>query len=117
MPDLFEDPALVAMATSSNAAGTLAVTCTDQGLVTDLRFEVSDYAHGAAALAAEIVRLTQRSTLLARARRREILADLGLADVLLDRLGLPDRATVAAELERLDAPAADAAPHRWVQAL
>ncbi|WP_460725648.1 hypothetical protein [Nocardia heshunensis] len=93
------------------------MTCTDQGIVTGLQFEVGDYAHGAAALAAEIVRLAQRSTLLARARRRETLAGIGLAPVLLDRLGLPDPATVAAELDRLDAPTADDVPRSWVRAL
>lgn len=107
----------MAIATSGNPAGTLAVTCTDQGIVIDLQFQVGDYTHGAATLAAEIVRLAQRSTLLARARRRETLAGIGLAPVLLDRLGLPAPETVAAELERLDAPTAEDVPHTWVRAL
>ncbi|MGV9668391.1 hypothetical protein [Nocardia niigatensis] len=103
--------------TTTSSTRTITVTCTDAGQITELRFEASEYGYGAAALAAEIVRLTQRCTLLARARRREALAAIGLADVLLDRLGLPAPETVTAELARLDAPAADAAPHSWVRAL
>ncbi|MGW5107661.1 hypothetical protein [Nocardia sp. NPDC004123] len=101
--------------TSSNR--TITVTATDAGQIIELRFEAAEYGRGAAALAAEIVRLAQRCTLLARARRREVLAAFGLADVLLDRLGLPDPHTVAAELARLDAPTADTTPHSWVRAL
>ncbi|MFJ9369575.1 hypothetical protein ACIRRA_34870 [Nocardia sp. NPDC101769] len=101
--------------TSSNR--TIVVTATDAGQIIELRFEAGEYAHGAAALAAEIVRLARRCTLLARARRREALADVGLAEVLLNRLGLPDPETVAAELARLDAPTADTAPRSWVRAL
>ncbi|MFE4459262.1 hypothetical protein ACFROC_18060 [Nocardia tengchongensis] len=114
-----ETPALVATATSTNAAGTITVTATDAGTITELRFAAPEYGHGAAALAAEILRLVQRSTLLARARRREALAQAGLAAVLLDRLGLPAPEVVAAELERLDATAATAAatPRGWVRAL
>ncbi|MEU6584340.1 hypothetical protein [Nocardia sp. NPDC046763] len=101
--------------TSSNR--TITVTATDAGQITELRFEASEYGHGAASLAAEIVRLAQRCTLLARGRRRDALAAMGLAGVLLDRLGLPDPDTVATELARLDARTADAAPHSWVRAL
>ncbi|MGV9667418.1 hypothetical protein ACWDUL_05950 [Nocardia niigatensis] len=109
------EPAVVFTTTSSTR--TITVTATDAGQITELRFEAGEYGHGAAALAAEIVRLAQRCTLLARARRREALAAIGLADVLLDRLGLPGPQTVAAELARLDAPTADSIPHRWVRAL
>ncbi|MGW4125596.1 hypothetical protein [Nocardia sp. NPDC004711] len=112
-----EPAALVATATSSNPARTITVTATDVGQITELRIEASEYGRGAAALADEIVRQAQRCTLLARARRRETLAAAGLAPVLLDRLGLPGPEAVAAALARLDAPAADTAPHGWVRAL
>ncbi|WP_040815172.1 hypothetical protein [Nocardia concava] len=112
------DPAaLVSTATSSNTARTITVTATDQGTITELRFDAGVYGHGAGALAAEIVRLAQRSTLLAKAHRREALAAAGLAPVLLDRLGLPAPEAVAAELARLDAPAAANAPRTWVRAV
>ncbi|MFE3229837.1 hypothetical protein [Nocardia sp. NPDC059228] len=109
--------AQVATATSSNTTRTVTVTATDQGAITELRIDDAVYGRGAGHLAAEILRLTHRSTLLARARRREILAAAGLAPVLLDRLGLPDPDAVAGELAHLDAPAADTAAHGWVRAL
>lgn len=112
-----EPAALVSTATSSNPSRTISVTATDQGTITGLQFEASVYGHGAAALAAEIVRLAQRSTLLAKARRREALAEAGLAAVLLDRLGLPGPEAVDAELARLDAPTAAEPAHSWVRAL
>ncbi|WP_067574480.1 hypothetical protein [Nocardia acidivorans] len=90
-------------ATSSNSARTITVTATDQGLPTALSFEASEYRRGATHLAAEIVRLAQRSTLLAKAERRQALAAAGMASVLLDRLGLPTPEAVAVGLARLDA--------------
>lgn len=113
------DTAQVSTATSTNRARTVTVTATSAGTITALSFEPSVYGHGAAALAADIVRAAQRSTLLARAHRREVLAAAGLAPVLLDRLGLPGPEAVADELARLDAETADdaAAPRGWVRAL
>ncbi|AYF78039.1 hypothetical protein D7D52_34200 [Nocardia yunnanensis] len=107
----------VPLFTTTCSTRTITVTATDAGQLIELRFDATEYAYGAAALAAEIQRLAQRCTLLARARRRDALAALGLADVLLDRLGLPGPETVATELARLDAPAADAPPHSWMRAL
>lgn len=104
-------------ATSTNSAHTITVACTDQGTITELHFAASVYAYGADTLASEILRLAQRSTLVAKAHRREMLAAAGLAPVLLDRLALPSPEAVTAELARLDAPTATDAPRSWVRAI
>ncbi|MVU76064.1 hypothetical protein GPX89_02255 [Nocardia sp. ET3-3] len=103
--------------TTTCSTRTITVTTTDAGQIIELRFEACEYGYGASALAAEILRLAQRCTLLARARRRDALAAAGLANVLLDRLGLPNPETLATELSRLDAPTAESTPHTWLRAL
>ncbi|AYF78329.1 hypothetical protein D7D52_35925 [Nocardia yunnanensis] len=107
----------VVTATSTNAARSITVTCTDAGAITELHFEPAVYGHGARSLAAEILRLSQRSTLLAKARRRQLLADAGLAPVLLDRLGLPFPEAVDAQLAALEDQGTPEAPRGWVRAI
>ncbi|MGW4355982.1 hypothetical protein ACWELJ_28235 [Nocardia sp. NPDC004582] len=92
----------VTVAASGNRAGTVRVSATDQGLPVEIRFERGEYRYGAQALADEILRLTHRSALMARSRRREQLAAAGVPDAVLDRLGLPSRRAAVAELDRLD---------------
>ncbi|MGV9834433.1 hypothetical protein ACWDUL_09590 [Nocardia niigatensis] len=101
----------VTVAAAANRSGTVTVRATDRGLPVEIRFERGEYRYGASALAAEILRLTQRSALAARARRREQLAEAGVPEALLDRLGLPTRQAAADELDRLDD--ADTGPSGW----
>ncbi|MET9488817.1 hypothetical protein [Nocardia sp. NPDC006630] len=110
-PDATEIPP-VTVAASSNRAGTLTVHATDQGIPVQIRFERGEYRYGAQALADEILRLSKRSALVARSRRRELLAATGMPAELLDRLGLPTRQAAVDELDRLDD--ADTGPASWL---
>ncbi|MBF6083500.1 hypothetical protein IU485_19220 [Nocardia cyriacigeorgica] len=110
-----QQPAIpnVTVATSSNRSGTISVRATDQGMPVEIKFERSEYRYGAQALAAEILRLTQRSTVAAKARRREVLAESGMPDDILDRLGLPTRQQAVDELDRIDD--ADTGQTSWMR--
>lgn len=103
----------VTLAVSQNRSGTIAVRATDQGMPVEIKFERSEYRYGAQALANEILRLTQRSAIAARARRREILAESGMPADILDRLGLPTRQQAVDELDRIDD--ADTGPTSWMK--
>ncbi|ONM47040.1 hypothetical protein [Nocardia donostiensis] len=103
----------VTVAASTNRSGTISVRATDQGMPVEIKFERSEYRYGAQALAAEILRLTQRSTIAARARRREVLADSGVPEQVLDQLGLPTRQQAVDELDRIDD--ADTGPTSWMR--
>ncbi|MFE3058613.1 hypothetical protein [Nocardia sp. NPDC059239] len=93
---------VVTVAAATNRSGTVTVRATDQGMPVEIRFERAEYRYGAPALAAEMLRLTQRSAIVARARRREQLAEAGVPEAMLDRLGLPTRQAAVDELDRLD---------------
>ncbi|SUA77027.1 Uncharacterised protein [Nocardia otitidiscaviarum] len=103
----------VTTASSSNRAGTVTVRATDQGMPVEISFERGEYRYGAQALADEILRLTKRSAIAAKARRRELLAEAGLPDDALDRLGLPTRRAAVEALDHLDD--ADTGQTSWVK--
>ncbi|MBF6168248.1 hypothetical protein IU486_26365 [Streptomyces gardneri] len=103
----------VTVAASSNRSGTISVRATDQGMPVEIKFERSEYRYGAQSLANEILRLTQRSAIAARARRRELLAEAGMPSDILDRLGLPTRQQAVDELDRIDD--ADTGPTTWMR--
>lgn len=103
----------VTVAASSNRSGTVTVQATDQGIPTEIRFERGEYRYGAQALADEILRLTKRSAIAARSRRREQLAEAGVPETVLDRLGLPTRQAAVDELDRLDD--ADTGQTSWMR--
>ncbi|MFX0580387.1 hypothetical protein [Nocardia nepalensis] len=103
----------VTVASSSNRSGTISVRATDQGMPIEIKFERSEYRYGAQTLADEILRLTKRSTVAARARRRELLAEAGMPADILDRLGLPTRQAAVDELDRIDD--ADTGPTSWMR--
>jgi len=97
----------------SKRPGTISVRATDQGMPVEIKFERSEYRYGAQSLAKEILRLTQRSAIAARARRRELLAEAGMPSDILDRLGLPTRQQAVDELDRIDD--ADTGPTSWMR--
>ncbi|WP_067562052.1 hypothetical protein [Nocardia acidivorans] len=101
------------VAAAANRAGTVTVHATDQGMPVDIHFERGEYRYGAQALADEILRLTKRSAIAARARRRELLAEAGVPEQALDRLGLPTRQASVDALDRLDE--ADTGPANWLR--
>lgn len=103
----------VTVVASSNRARTVTVRATDTGMPVDISFERSEYRYGAAALAEEILRLTRRSTIMAQAQRRVVLAESGMPAALLDDLGLPTHASCVEQLDRLDAE--DTAPTTWTR--
>ncbi|WP_024802382.1 hypothetical protein [Nocardia sp. BMG51109] len=103
----------VTVAASTNRGGTISVRATDQGMPVEIKFERSEYRYGAKALAAEILRLTKRSAIVAKARRRELLAESGMPTEVLDKLGLPTRAQAVDELDRMDD--ADTGPTTWMR--
>ncbi|MEU0505799.1 hypothetical protein [Nocardia sp. NPDC005998] len=103
----------VTVASSSNRSGTISVRATDQGMPIEIKFERSEYRYGAKTLADEILRLTKRSTVAARARRRELLAEAGMPADILDKLGLPTRQAAVDELDRIDD--ADTGPTSWMR--
>ncbi|GAA5080762.1 MULTISPECIES: hypothetical protein [Nocardia] len=103
----------VTVAASTNRSGTISVRATDQGMPVEIKFERSEYRYGAQTLANEILRLTKRSTVAAKARRRELLAEAGMPADILDRLGLPTRQAAVDELDRIDD--ADTGPTTWMR--
>lgn len=103
----------VTVAASSNRTGTVTVHATDQGMPVEIRFERGEYRYGAQALADEILRLSKRSAIVAKSRRRELLADSGMPAEILDKLGLPTRQAAVDELDRLDD--ADTGPTSWTR--
>ncbi|MFI6363473.1 hypothetical protein ACIBG0_12075 [Nocardia sp. NPDC050630] len=103
----------VTVAASTNRSGTISVRATDQGMPIEIKFERSEYRYGAQTLADEILRLTKRSTVAARARRRELLAEAGMPADILDKLGLPTRQAAVDELDRIDD--ADTGPTSWMR--
>jgi hypothetical protein len=103
----------VTVAASTNRSGSISVRATDQGMPVEIKFERSEYRYGAQTLADEILRLTKRSTVAARARRRELLAEAGMPTDILDRLNLPTRQAAVDELDRIDD--ADTGPTSWMR--
>jgi len=103
----------VTVAASANRSGTISVRATDQGMPVEIKFERSEYRYGAQALAAEILRLTKRSAIVAKARRRETLAESGMPVEILDKLGLPTRQDAVTELDRMDDE--DTGPTSWMR--
>jgi hypothetical protein len=103
----------VTVAASANRSGTISVRATDQGMPVEIKFERSEYRYGAQALAAEILRLTKRSAIVAKARRREALAESGMPVEILEKLGLPTRQDAVDELDRMDDE--DTGPTSWMR--
>ncbi|MBD8053393.1 hypothetical protein ICV35_06870 [Rhodococcus ruber] len=78
----------ITTATARNRAGTISVRTTEHGLPVDLHIDQSELRYGTAQLAEQIVSLCRLTTLEAAARHREELADGGMPEGLLNRLGL-----------------------------
>ncbi|MBO0854449.1 MAG: hypothetical protein J2P18_11845 [Nocardia sp.] len=112
-PEQEQPVATVTVANSTNRSGTISVRATDQGMPVEIKFERSEYRYGAQALAQEILRLTKRSAIVAKARRRELLAESGMPVEILDKLGLPTRQDAVDELDRMDDE--DTGPTSWMR--
>lgn len=105
----------VTCGTSTNRPGTLSVRATDQGLPVEIHIDRRELRYGAEALAAEILRLSRTAAIQARAKRRVELAAAGIAEEILDRLGLPTHAD--ADLAACNSTEADPdlAPSSWMR--
>ena len=101
----------ITTATSSNATGTITVRATAHGLPVAVKLDRSEYQYGAAAIAAEVLRLTHRSAVSAAAKLRERHHAAGMPAAALTHLGLPTRAEAIAALDAIDD--ADTTPVRW----
>ena len=102
-------------ATSTNRAGTISVRATDQGLPVDIRIDRRELRYGGQSLADEVLRLCQRASVDAKARRRDDLAAAGVPADVLDRLGLPTRGAAAEQRDAEDEQ--DTAPASWLRPL
>ncbi len=80
----------------SNRSGTISVKTTEHGLPLELRIDPRELRYGGRRLADEILTLCRRSAAEAGARRRDELAGDGMPARVLDGLGLPTRADIAA---------------------
>ena len=104
----------VTCATTTNRAGTLWVRATDQGLPVEIQVDRRELRYGAEALAAEILRLSHTAAIEARAKRRVELAEAGIPEQILDRLGLPTRADADLATNGT-AEDPDLAPSTWMR--
>ncbi|PTR31563.1 hypothetical protein C8K36_101595 [Rhodococcus sp. OK519] len=100
-------------ATAVNRAHTVAVSATETGLPLDIRIDRRELRYGGERLAAEILRLCGEAGREAGTRRREQLARDGVPAGVLDRLGLPTRAQVAAMEHTEDE--SQPAPTTWMR--
>ncbi len=87
------DKTIPVTATAQNAAGTIRVRATDEGLPIDLRIDPRELRFGAAQLAEGIVALNRRAALEAAILRREQLSAQGVHNDVLDRMGMPPATT------------------------
>lgn len=94
-PDTAQPETNITTATARNAAGTIWIRTTDQGVPVDLHIDPRELRRGAEFVAEQILTLGRRATLEAGAMRRGDLAAQGMPAALLDRLGLPTRDEVA----------------------
>ncbi|MFZ2172426.1 MAG: hypothetical protein WAW17_00030 [Rhodococcus sp. (in: high G+C Gram-positive bacteria)] len=108
-------PPAGATAAVSNRSGTISVRTTEQGLPLELRIDQREVRYGGQRLADEILKLCTRSAMEAGARRRDELARDGMPADVLDRLGLPTRADVAAA--QLADDEQEPAPTSWMRPL
>ncbi|AOW92171.1 hypothetical protein BFN03_04140 [Rhodococcus sp. WMMA185] len=106
-------PSAGTTAAVTNRSGTISVKTTEYGLPVELRIDPRELRYGGQRLADEILTLCRRSAAEAGARRRDELAYDGMPAQLLDKLGLPTRADVAAAqvIEDVEEPT----PTSWMR--
>lgn len=85
------------MAIVANRNGTIKVETTEQGLPLKLVIQREAMQHSPAQLAQEILKLCQRSALIARVEQRDALIENGIPVELLNNLKLPTRDDIARE--------------------
>jgi hypothetical protein len=98
----------VNVAAKTNRTGTVKVRATNQGMPVEVVVDRSELRYGGGQLAQEILRLTRAAAAEAGMRRRELLAEQGVAADILDSLGLPDR-------RKNDDDETDYTPQSWLR--
>ncbi|MDI9897204.1 hypothetical protein QM797_20995 [Rhodococcus sp. IEGM 1381] len=103
----------VLSAVSGTRSGSVTVRSTEHGLPIAVAIDERELRYGGGALATTILQQCERASAAARAQRRILLAEDGVPADVLDRLGLPTSARVAAAAnEHL---AEDVAPASWLR--
>ncbi|CCQ17182.1 putative uncharacterized protein [Rhodococcus sp. AW25M09] len=103
----------VVSAISGTRSGSVTVRATEHGLPIAIAIDERELRYSGSALAATILQQCTRASAGARAQRRTLLADDGVPAEVLDRLGLPTLARVAADAN--DDLAEDVAPTSWLK--
>ncbi|MGV8872217.1 MAG: hypothetical protein ACOH2Q_06805 [Rhodococcus sp. (in: high G+C Gram-positive bacteria)] len=103
----------VVSAVSGTRSGSVTVRATEHGLPIAIAIDERELRYGGGALASVILQQCTRASAAARAQRRTLLAEDGVPAEVLDRLGLPTRARVAADAN--DDMAEDFAPTSWLK--
>lgn len=100
-------------ATAATRSDSVRVRASEGGLPVSIHIDQDELRFGGEELAGTLLDLCTRAAERARAQRRTLLEESGMAPDVLDRLGLPEEATVAdAESERLDV---EASPDSWMK--
>ena len=97
----------------ANRAASIKVVASLDGRPLRIEIDPSEYAHGAAGLAARVLELCQLAGSEALAARRAELAASGFEQNMLARLGLPTRAELS-ERELTAEMAEDGEPQSWL---
>ncbi|QII08980.1 hypothetical protein BH93_17240 [Rhodococcoides fascians A25f] len=103
----------VVSAVSGTRSGSVTVRSTEHGLPIAVAIDERELRYGGGALAATILQQSERASAAARAQRRTLLAEDGVPADVLDRLGLPTSARVAAAAN--EDSAEDVAPASWLR--
>ncbi|KQU58868.1 hypothetical protein ASG84_14160 [Rhodococcus sp. Leaf278] len=100
-------------AVSGTRSGSVTVRSTEHGLPIAVAIDDREMRYGGTVLAATILQQCERASATARAQRRTVLAEDGVPAEVLDRLGLPTSARVAAAAN--EDLAEDVAPASWLR--
>ncbi|MGS2808679.1 hypothetical protein [Nocardia sp. MW-W600-9] len=102
--------------TASSLTGTIEVRTTEQGLPIGITVDPAELQRDPSALAAEVLRLCQKSAKRAGLARRNQLAAAGFDERLLAATGLPTEAEVAAA-EIVEEQDYDTEPQSWLRSV
>ncbi|WP_282776041.1 MULTISPECIES: hypothetical protein [unclassified Nocardia] len=94
-------------------SGSIKVRTTEQGLPVAIRVNPSELHRDPSQLAAEVLRLCQRSAARAGVERRKQLEEAGVSAETLQRSGLPTEADVA-RLELVEEQEYETEPQSWL---
>ncbi|MDO3647290.1 hypothetical protein [Nocardia mangyaensis] len=102
--------------TAASLTGSIAVRTTEQGLPVGITVDGDQLRRDPAELAAEVLRLCQKSAKRAGLARRNQLAEAGFDPALLAATGLPTEAEVAAA-EIVEEQEYDTEPQSWLRSV